>query len=928
MRFLRRPVRLPTARWAQGLTAGAGAALVLAVLGAFGWTQSLERQALDGLFGMRGPRYPHPKIIIIVADNESVARANQWPLPRRVYAQVVRELHRNGARTIAIDANFPTLSERPVEDAAFAAACRDAGNVVQSMVFHLTGGISSSVPVNLPGEQGGLDKRFELSGQGHCLNAVWVSAALLPLRKTARALGHVTVFPESDGTLRRVPHLICYRGKVYPSLGLAAAGAYLGLAPRDIKVAESRVILGDQYVPLDRQGEALVNWVGGNHSFPTFSVNELLDGRVRRSAIEGSLVFVGVTAAGAYEQRATPFSPNQPAVELQANAADDILMHRPLSECSVLYSGSLLIGCALLGGLAATRLGWGSAFWFGALCLALWLLSLFSLRANLWVPYASPLCAAALAWATMTLISYRREWEENWRADESMSALAQGSALISSGTDLQQLRHVICTTARTALRADEVHLTFEGEFRAPLEDKSVPSLSVSLPHRDATNGNSLSPAAPDMPRGGTLTVQREAGGKPFKPRDAALLETIAEQASLSLANLEYYELLRGEIQLADQNLLEANAMLAEQSAKLTAAVEGIHTALIMTNHKGMTIFCNTAGNEVLRDAVPPLETDLTAHLREYGLGEMAALFEKALSAAQAGLSMEEDELHCEITRQGVEQAESLSHTILAAQLTPLRGADGGFLGLMLAVTDVTTQRDLDTMKSDFVSFVAHELRSPLTSILGYASLMQTAGDKLDKEHRDTMTTAIMRQGTRLNRLISELLDISHLESGKALDLRYTTLDLAALCRTTLEAQRMAVLGRSGYNLDFIGPQQLLIEGDADRLEQVLVNLLSNAVKYSPDGGNITLELESQNQAVVIRVIDNGMGMSHSQVASLFQKYYRTPDARRMGIKGTGLGLYLVSQLVEAHNGTINVHSVQGQGSTFTVTLPQKKNSTA
>ena len=921
----RLPVRLPTARWAQSLIAGAGAALALSAIALLGWTQSIERQALDGLFGTRGPRFPHPKIIIIVADNESVARANQWPLPRRVYAEVVRELHRNGARVVAMDALFPTLSERPAEDAEFATACREAGNVVQAMAFHLTGSLNSPLPVNVPGEQGGLEERFELSGHGHCLNAVWVSAALLPLRKGAKAMGHITVFPEPDGTLRRVPHLICYRDKVYPSLALAAATAFRGLSPRDVKATNSGLVIGNDSVPLDQHGEALVNWIGGNNSFPTFSVNELLDGKVRRSAIEGSLVFVGVTAAGAYEQRATPFSPNQPAVEIQANAADDILSRRPLSECNVIYRGALLVVCALLGGLAATRLGWGSAFWFGALCFATWLLALFALRSDVWVPYATPLCAAALAWGVTTLTAYRYEWEENFRADESMNALARGGALLASGTDFQQLRRVICETARTAVRADEVHLIFEGEVQTATE-KGAPFLAVPLMHRNPDNANVASPKVPGVPRAHVLTVQRKAGSEPFKPRDAALLETIAEQASLALANLAYYELLRGEIELADENLVQANTLLAEQSAKLTAAVEGIHTALIVTDDKGATVFRNTASAQVLRDAMPPLGADLAEHLRKYRLPDMAERCEMVLGAARANLPLQEAHLSWETTRQGMDNAESPSvlNTILAAQLTPLTGADGAFLGVMLAVADVTAQRNLDTMKSDFVSFVAHELRSPLTSIIGYASLLQTAGDKLGKEQQSTMTDAIMRQGTRLNRLISELLDISRIEAGRALDLRFTAFDLSALCRQALDEQRLTLTGRNGYNLNFSGPENLIIEADADRLEQVLVNLLSNAVKYSPHGGTITLELEAQNKSAVIRVRDSGMGMNQEQVASLFQKYYRTPDARRLGIKGTGLGLYLVSQLVKTHGGTIDVESAPQQGSTFTVTVPQKK----
>lgn len=937
LRF-RLPFRLPTARWAQGLVAGAGAAVIMVAASSFGWTQSLERQALDGLFGARGPRFPHPKIVIVVADNETVSRTNQWPLPRRVYAQVVRELHKRGARVIAIDALFPTLSERPTEDADFVAACREAGNVVQAIVFHLAAASNSALPVNLTGEHGGFDDRFQISGRGNCLNAVWASAAMLPLRQNAKALGHVTVFPEPDGTLRRMPHLICYRDKIYPSLSLSASAAFLGLTSRDVQATDSEIIVGKNRVPLDKHGEALVNWIGGNNSFPTFSVNELLDGRVRREAIEGSLVFVGVTAAGAYEQRATPFSPNQPAVELQANAADDILSQRPLRELPAFYRWLLLFVGAVLGGLAATRLGWGSIFWFGALCFVTWAVALYALKANLWLPYATPLCAGALAWTATMVTRYRHEWEENFRADESMSALAHGGALLASGTELQQLRQVICETARVAVRAEEAHLIFDSEIQPTGAEKKPKMLVVPLPGRQNHDGHTTSPPVPGVPRGGALMARRRADDEPFISRDRALLETIAEQASMALENLEYYELLRGEIELADQNLVMTNSLLADQSAKLTAAVEGIQSGLVMTDENGTTIFCNSATSQVLRDAVPLIGSNLAHHLREYQLGELASLCDKALhNARNQPVEMIEEaenaELRCEAVREissevtSADEEISAARVILSSRLTPLRGADGRFLGLLLSVADITAQRELDSMKSEFVSFVAHELRSPLTSILGYSSLLQTAGDRVDKVQRDSMNDAIMRQGTRLNRLIGELLDISRIEAGKALDIRYSLFDFAALCRSAVEGQRMAVMGRSNYKIEFIGPENLMIEGDSDRLEQVLVNLLSNAVKYSPDGGEITLELKENGSEALMFVRDSGMGMSPEQIASLFQKYYRTPDARRQGIKGNGLGLYLVSQLVKAHHGIIEVESQKGHGSTFKVIVPLNRKRT-
>lgn len=970
-------LRLPSALWAQGLVAGLAAVLLVSLGGALGWTQSLERQTLDGLFGARGPRFPHPKIIIVVVDNESVARANQWPYPRRLYAQIVRALHQSGARTIAFDTLFPTLSERPAEDAEFVRACREAGNVVPAMVFHLAGTTGTTLPVNLPGANHGLEKRFELSGHGSCLDAVWTSAAMSPLRQGAKAMGHVTVFPEPDGTLRRIPHVICYRLNTYPSLALAAATAYEGATPADIVAANRSVSWKEKgtgsdkngarhVVPLDEHGEALINWVGSNNSFPTFSANDLLDGNVRSSAIQDSLVFIGVTAAGAYEQRATPFSPNQPAVEMQANAADDILSRRPLTECTFTYRWVLFIAFSILCGLAATRLGWGSAVWFSLLCGALWLHSLIMLHANQWVPCGAILVSGALAWMMMTVVAYRREWKENARADIAMDALARGGALLATSGDMDELRRVICNTAREALNAQEVHLVFDGErvvheerdlipaiehiahhvaqsnklCRQPLDNQTGiwlrknrdghlpevvsqgigPYMAAPLPHRNESEPHTVH--APGAPRGGVLVALRKPGQPAFNLRDVTLMETFAEQAALAVANLEYYELLRGEIELADQNLVQTNALLASESAKLTAAVEGINTALIVTDDKGGVVFHNAVTTEVLRDIDLRPGVSLIEHLTDGGMTEVAVLCEEALLAAQAGEPI--SERRCETRRQmeitGAVQA--LTPSLLSAQATPLLGADGQFIGLMLAVADITAQRELEKMKSDFVSFVAHELRSPLTSILGYASLLQNSSDRIDAANRTIMTEAILRQGTRLNRLIGELLDISRIESGKALDMRPAAIDLASICQAAISSQRAALADKPSHQFEFRGPAALTLEGDADRIEQILVNLLSNAVKYSPRGGLITVEAEEQDNKALVRVQDNGLGMTEEQIASLFQKFYRTPEARRLGIKGTGLGLYLVRELVAAHGGTITVDSVPNKGTTFNITLPK------
>ena len=129
--------------------------------------------------------------------------------------------------------------------------------------------------------------------------------------------------------------------------------------------------------------------------------------------------------------------------------------------------------------------------------------------------------------------------------------------------------------------------------------------------------------------------------------------------------------------------------------------------------------------------------------------------------------------------------------ILSAHLTPLISDDGRALGAMLVVADVTAERELDKMKSDFIGFVAHELRNPLTSILGYASLLQTASDKITQQQRGEMTEVITRHCRRLDRMVSELLDVSRLQAGRTITLRREAINLADLCQRVLNDQKAA-----------------------------------------------------------------------------------------------------------------------------------------
>ena len=223
----------------------------------------------------------------------------------------------------------------------------------------------------------------------------------------------------------------------------------------------------------------------------------------------------------------------------------------------------------------------------------------------------------------------------------------------------------------------------------------------------------------------------------------------------------------------------------------------------------------------------------------------------------------------------------------------------------------------------FLSVAAHELKTPLTSLLGYADLLQRRAARTDtlSERDFKALQLISEQGRRLTKMISSLLDLSRIQTGQ-LSIERAAVDLDALAeRIVAEAQ--PTLEQHTLRLMPYG-SPLVIEGDELRLEQVLQNLLQNAVKYSPAGGTISLEVSSQGDQGCIAIRDQGIGIPAQSLPQLFSRFYRAHNVKEQHVSGLGVGLYVVREIVTLHGGTVDVYSQEGEGSVFTISLPLVK----
>ncbi|MCA9961884.1 MAG: hypothetical protein KC443_22755 [Anaerolineales bacterium] len=237
----------------------------------------------------------------------------------------------------------------------------------------------------------------------------------------------------------------------------------------------------------------------------------------------------------------------------------------------------------------------------------------------------------------------------------------------------------------------------------------------------------------------------------------------------------------------------------------------------------------------------------------------------------------------------------------------------------LAQANEQLQR-LDQMKSLFLSMAAHDLRSPLTAVAGYTELLQKNGEMVSPTKRSEFLTIIQTQVKRLNRLIDDILNLDQIERG-LLQIERLPVDLNQLVRDSADDFAYLV-ARNQHNLQTnLTEDALVLPFDESKMQQVLYNLLSNAVKYTPHGGEIQVTTRREGETAVIEVADTGLGMTAEQVSHLFELYYRSDEVRSRKIQGTGLGLFIVRSLVEAHGGTISVQSEPDAGSVFTISLP-------
>ena len=385
----------------------------------------------------------------------------------------------------------------------------------------------------------------------------------------------------------------------------------------------------------------------------------------------------------------------------------------------------------------------------------------------------------------------------------------------------------------------------------------------------------------------------------LEERDRTIRATAHEQAELNRRLQEMNELL-------EKRVGERTAALQEEMGRLEAILTSMAEGIAVTDRDGRVILFNPAAQRIF-EMVPH-------RVVGYTLEQLCAAGDFCVLADYVRKTKETDEL---TIRRDVEL--TVKGKRLKINLSPFTDTGGALAGVVMSVRDVTGEEEVDRVKTEFISTVSHELKTPLTSIKGSLQYIHDRG-KGFSEVEGELLTVCLRNTDRLIRLVNDILDIARIESGR-LEFVPAPQEVRTLVTHSIEElagfaleHGVAVENRCGQDLP-------PIYGDRDRLVQVLTNLLSNAVKFSPPGEQVVVTAERSANYVAISVADRGREILWSDRGKLFKKFQQLDNSDRRQHGGTGLGLAICKEIVEHHHGRIFYNEGIEGGNVFTFTVP-------
>ncbi|HAG10275.1 MAG TPA: PAS domain-containing sensor histidine kinase [Desulfotomaculum sp.] len=352
-----------------------------------------------------------------------------------------------------------------------------------------------------------------------------------------------------------------------------------------------------------------------------------------------------------------------------------------------------------------------------------------------------------------------------------------------------------------------------------------------------------------------------------------------------------FNYLAGELDLT----IEA---LKEEKGKVELMLKSLFEGIIAVDKDGLILRINPAAAKLLKISEEDLFKLPISSLE--GFDGLSGLFKDVLKSGSSG--------SCVFT---------VDKLTIRAYVSPIVSSRA-ILGSVGILQDISQAEQLEKMRRDFVANVSHELRAPLTVIRGYTEAL--LDEVIDRKEKPDKYYQIIRQETlRLERLIVDLLDLSRLQSGKV-ELDMESVDLETISRSVLE-KFSPLAGEKQVQLTLLPDSSpFLVQGDGDRLEQLLIIFIDNALRHTNQGGKITISLRGEDQGARVRISDTGEGIPEEDLPYIWERFYKVDKAHTPSLGGTGLGLYIAREIVHLHGGVTRVESRPGEGAAFEFTL--------
>ncbi|MEK6751079.1 MAG: ATP-binding protein [Chloroflexota bacterium] len=374
------------------------------------------------------------------------------------------------------------------------------------------------------------------------------------------------------------------------------------------------------------------------------------------------------------------------------------------------------------------------------------------------------------------------------------------------------------------------------------------------------------------------------------------MSDIVDEVQKSLAHARRLgDWLRREVRRTTSSLAEKAKISEAERVKLEAIISNIQDGVVVMDEKQSILLINPAIREIFNLG--------DANFTGKSLGDVITNPDlRALLSRSSEGALKYHEINFDDGR------------VFNAQYTPIPR-----IGAAVTMQDISYLKELDRLKSDFIHTVSHDLRSPLTAVLGYTELVERMGPL--NQNQQEFLHRLQGSVQHITNLINDLLDLGRLEAG--FDTRREMIHLDGVLKYTLDMFEALVKKKLIHLTTEISPNLLPLRANPIRIRQMLDNLVGNAIKYTPNEGRIHISITMQDEQIILKVEDTGPGIKPEEQGRIFEKFYRATNAPD-GVTGSGLGLAIVKSIVDSHQGRVWVESSFGKGSTFVVILPAQE----